>query len=585
MWRAMTQGAIRLRWAIVVAAGVLAAAAPHPASADPLPPDAAWHETYIKEPDGTVLHADVLRPKHLPAGARTPVILSVGPYFNHSGQTGPTGPVEDTPYNPVGPSVPSSRFYDFVYGARLLERGYTFVMVDLRGFGGSSGCLDWGGPGERADVHAAVRWAASRDWSTGRVGMYGKSYDGETGLFGVVDRTPGLAAVVSQEPVYDDYRYLYDNGVRFQNSLLTPALYDAIAASPGVAGDTLSYHVGSFNDLSRPGCPVLNYLDQQNSDHNAKYWRKRNLIDRARGSTVPLFLTQGFIENNTKPDGAFEFFNNLAGPKRAWFGMWDHVRGNERDADGVLKMGRPHFFGEVMRFFDHYVKGLPLDQAPTNLDPPVAVETSDGTWRSEAAWPPADARTVPVALRRGSYLDHSLNNGTGDAGPPNGDGIWTISPRLPHAAHLAGIPRLSLGYKTLLPNANLVGVVYDIGGGGKATLVSRGANLLRQAGTGDVTLKLYGNDWVFKPGHRIGVLVTSSNAEWWLHVPSLQNVTIRKASLTLPFLTCSRTQTIAGGRSIKLKQYLRDAPFEVPAGTIASGGAPAFPLPPAQAAC
>ena len=48
-----------------------------------------------------------------------------------------------------------------------MERGYTFVMVDLRGFGGSSGCLDWGGPGEQADVVEAVKWAASQPWSTG----------------------------------------------------------------------------------------------------------------------------------------------------------------------------------------------------------------------------------------------------------------------------------------------------------------------------------------------------------------------------------------------------------------------------------
>ena len=63
-----------------------------------------------------------------------------------------------------------------------MERGYTFVMVDLRGFGGSTGCLDWGGPGEQADVVKAVEWAASQPWSTGSVGMYGKSYDGVTGL-------------------------------------------------------------------------------------------------------------------------------------------------------------------------------------------------------------------------------------------------------------------------------------------------------------------------------------------------------------------------------------------------------------------
>ena len=42
-----------------------------------------------------------------------------------------------------------------------MKQGYTFVMVDLRGFGGSTGCLDWGGPGEQSDVVNAVKWAAS----------------------------------------------------------------------------------------------------------------------------------------------------------------------------------------------------------------------------------------------------------------------------------------------------------------------------------------------------------------------------------------------------------------------------------------
>ena len=48
--------------------------------------------------------------------------------------------------------------------------------------------------------------------------MYGKSYDGVTGLIGVNQR-PGLAAVVSQEPVYDLYRYLYGDGIRRLNSV------------------------------------------------------------------------------------------------------------------------------------------------------------------------------------------------------------------------------------------------------------------------------------------------------------------------------------------------------------------------------
>ena len=200
-------------------------------------PDADWTEAWIQSPSSAgdaTLHADVLRPKGSTDADKTPVILSIGPYFNHSGQTGPAGPAEGTHYDPVGPNAgPSERFQDFVEGSGLLKSGYTYVMVDLRGFGGSNGCLDWSGPGEQADVVNAVNWAASQPWSTGSVGMYGKSYDALTGLIGVNHRPAGLNAVVAQEPVYDDYRYLYGDGMRRENSVATPALYDGIAATPG----------------------------------------------------------------------------------------------------------------------------------------------------------------------------------------------------------------------------------------------------------------------------------------------------------------------------------------------------------------
>src|SRR3954452_15567073 len=124
-------------------------------------PDADWSEAWISSSDGVTLHADVLRPKEATDADKTPVVLSIGPYFNHSGQTGPAGPAEGTQYDPVGPDAgPSERFQDFVEGSGLLKKGYSFVMVDLRGFGGSNGCLDWSGPGEQADVVNAVKWAA-----------------------------------------------------------------------------------------------------------------------------------------------------------------------------------------------------------------------------------------------------------------------------------------------------------------------------------------------------------------------------------------------------------------------------------------
>ncbi|MEA2384204.1 MAG: uncharacterized protein QOH72_4175, partial [Solirubrobacteraceae bacterium] len=235
----------RSRHAAATIAGALALLATGAATARAaaVPANADWSQAYITEADGTNLHADILRPKATPATQKPPVIMSIGPYFNHSGQTGPAGPVEGTTFDPTGPAGPSDRFLDFVNGAHLMDKGYTFVMVDLRGFGGSSGCLDWVGAGEQADVRSAVEWAAGQPWSTGKVGMYGKSYDAVTGLVGAVEQPAGLAAVVAQEPVYDLYRYLYSNGVRFVNSLATPALYDMIAETPGTVRDDPNYNL------------------------------------------------------------------------------------------------------------------------------------------------------------------------------------------------------------------------------------------------------------------------------------------------------------------------------------------------------
>ena len=543
------------------------------ATAAPPPAGSKWSQHYIQEPDGTRLHVDVLRPSHLPANAKTPVILSIGPYFNHSGQTGVLGPVQETPYNPATVDGPSDRFYDYINGAKVLRRGYTWVQVDLRGFGGSSGCLDWAGPGEQADVKAAVEWAARQRWSTGRVGMYGKSYDGVTGLIGIKLQPRGLRAVVAQEPVYDLYRYLYMNRTRYVNSLATPNLYNAIASTPGPVTDQLAYNVNSVNDAPPPGCPAVNFLAQQQPDHSAPYWKPRNLIAGMKGKRTPLFLTQGLLEPNTKPDGAAAGFNAVKGPKRAWFGMWDHVRGNDRDEEGRLLMGRRGWFEETMQFYDRHLKG----KKGGKKYPKVVVETNDGKWRPEPAWPPRDRFKVTAPLRGGTYSDDGLNNGSGDFGtPPYGIGIWTFSRAFPHEVRIGGTPRVSVDTNARR-GANLYVDVYDVGPDNKATILTRGAHLLQ--GPGRVAFNLYDQDWVFKRGHRIGVLITGGQAEWWAQPPSGQQVRVRSASLRLPFLACRRTRRTDGRPSVRLEEYNEFAPFTVSGQRIASGTSSAFPIP------
>ena len=567
-------------------------------------PDADWSEAWIASSDGVTLHADVLRPKGATDADKTPVILSIGPYFNHSGQTGPAGPAEGTHYDPVGPNAgPSERFQDFIEGSGLLRKGYSFVMVDLRGFGGSNGCLDWSGPGEQADVVSAVTWAASRPWSTGKVGMYGKSYDALTGLIGVDKRPAGLAAVVAQEPVYDDYRYLYGDGMRRLNSTATPALYGVIAATPGPLMDSPNYNVDSLNN---PACLALNFTAQAADDHHdSEFWKLRNLIPGAAGSNVPLFLTQGLTENNTVADGLQEYLTNHTGYERGWLGPWEHVRGNETCASGDgstgcddsnvgrLKMGRAGWFDEVMRFYDRFLKGV----TPTVADPPFAVQTNDGTWRSEKQWPPADMRTYTTRLWGGVYVDNAqsvatgwdatsslaTSNGTNPSDPTVQSGVWTVSKPLPYDVHLAGEPTASIDVTTTVPNANLVVDVYDLSrdanGDWTGPLVTRQGHLVRNTGYSTIPLTLWGADWKLKAGDRIAVRVTDNNQDWWLlATPSAQPVIIRGGSVTLPFLQYLRTQTIQGDPGVQLAPYLATHIATAPAAAV--GSEVDFTLPP-----
>jgi predicted acyl esterase len=536
------------RFAPIFLAAGLTVAIVAPAPAGPRS-DAKWTEYYIPSGDGiTTLHADVLRPKGISPKKKTPVIMTVSPYVNHSGQT--------VDYDPTAEG-PSERFYDFLDLSNILKRGYTYVMVDLPGTGGSGGCNDWGGPIEQGAVKTAVEWAAKQPWSTGKVGLIGKSYDGWTGLMGMAQKPKGLAAVVSMEPVFSGYRYLYMNGVRFLNSVATPALFQAIDAKPGSLRDDPQYHASG---VPQPWCYGVNMAMQQQDEESSAFWAARNLLKLAKRSKTPLFLTQGFLETNTKPDGAFDFFNSLRGPNRAWFGQFDHVRGWEKAGDNFL-MGRKVFVPEMMRFFDRHVKGVSRKKAPVHKDPNVAVQDNFGRYRGEKAWPPPDSRTRWSKLRVGTYADNARNRGSGTSG---GNGVWTFSQRLRHDVWLAGEPVLKVSADAL-PRANLVGNLYDVAKNGRATLVSRGAFLLRQ---NKAAFDLYGQDWVFEKSHRLGILLSGANAEWWTHIPTGGNVTVEKAQIGLPFLKHKRTRFLDGRTTTRLSEHKTNAFVTVSRKTI-----------------
>jgi predicted acyl esterase len=557
---------VKLRATVLSAAVLMIAGLVAPVQAAPPPNGSTWTETFIDTPDGERLHADVMRPAK--AKGRTPVILVVSPYL------GMTSPTEDR--------GPSNRFHDFFEGARVFDKGYSVVMVSLRGSGGSSGCLDILGPGEQTDVVTAVQWAATQPWSTGKVGMYGKSYDANTGMVGAALRPKGLAAVVAQQVVPDRYRGSYNDRVRFLQSVAYPAVSYGSQAEAGFSIENEPEYIANSASRSADCQPLL--AEHYRDDPNSTFWTSRDFVTKAKGSKVPTFMTVGYVDGNTNVGGgAVDYFNALAGPKRMWIGWWDHVRGNDMAGDEPA-MGRTGFFEEVMRFYDQHLKGV----RPGKADPVVAAQSSDGRWSAEKAWPPADARTLKAPLLAGSYVDDARNVGSNDSrtgpgglgalgGKKTGAGAWTFSPPLPKAARMAGVPSAAVQLAPLAPRTNVAVNVYDVAPDGTATMVSRGAATADAAGEEQV--RLFPTDWTFDKGHRIGVLVSGANAEAYIHVPTQTTVAVDGGTVTLPWMRAAGRTPTSGTINSRLEAYLDAAPFKVDPAMVGERTERRFPLP------
>ena len=130
-------------------------------------------------------------PRACRTNAQTPVIMTVSPYTSHSGASPPVD------YDPTRRPARRTASTTSSTAPTCSSAATPTSIVDLPGFGGSGGCTDWGGPASRAASRRAVEWAAAQPWSTGKVGTYGKSYDGWTGLMALAQQPKGLAAVVA----------------------------------------------------------------------------------------------------------------------------------------------------------------------------------------------------------------------------------------------------------------------------------------------------------------------------------------------------------------------------------------------------
>jgi X-Pro dipeptidyl-peptidase len=172
--------------------------------------------------ENDVVAVDIVRPRETDlTGLRIPVIMDASPYYSCCGRGNES---EKKTYDENGVIQKMPLFYDNYF----VPRGYATVGVDIVGTNRSTGCGDVGGRDEIDSVVAVIDWlngrntAHTRDgapvratWTTGAVGMIGKSYDGTLANGVAATGVRGLKTIVPISAISSWYDYSRSGGVPY----------------------------------------------------------------------------------------------------------------------------------------------------------------------------------------------------------------------------------------------------------------------------------------------------------------------------------------------------------------------------------
>ena len=151
--------------------------------AEPAYREASVSSAYVTMRDGVRIAVDVMLPQGLPPAAKIPALLSFTRYWRAKEGREP------------------DNLQKFFVG-----HGYAVVMVDVRGTGASFGV--WTMPWSKEEVRdygEVVDWVVKQTWSSGKVGVFGSSYGGNSALHLASLKHPAVRAVLPRHYEFDEY--------------------------------------------------------------------------------------------------------------------------------------------------------------------------------------------------------------------------------------------------------------------------------------------------------------------------------------------------------------------------------------------
>ena len=371
----------------------------------------------VRMRDGVTLYADVYRPD---GDEAFPVLLQRTPYDKFQGVGG-------------GLDV-----------LRAVSHGYAVVVQDTRGRYASEGefypFLD-----EPNDGYDTVAWCAEQPWSTGKVGMFGRSYVGATQWLCAITNPPALTCIAPGITASDYYEgWTYQGGalawgfaLSWTMRQLTMANLGAISSRHDVPDGTREGLLAAFNeldctfkhqpivDLPHLKEPLAGYFyDWIKHSSSDEYWKRWRIEDHYPHITTPalhiggwhdIFLLgtlRNFVGMRKQAEDA-----TARNGQRLIVGPWHHGPFGETSGDFFFGLGAAgpaiDTDGIHLQWFDHWLKG---EENGANDGAPVRIFVmGDNQWRNEQEWP----------LARTQYTDYYLHSG-GRANTSSGDGGLSV---------------------------------------------------------------------------------------------------------------------------------------------------------------
>ena len=410
------------RFAAAAAAGLIAVLAAAPAaSADPV----LMCNVAIPMSDGVTLRANVIRPAD---GVRAPTALTVTGYNKDAA-------------NPTGGNCNNSGALVGV-NQKLLEAGYTVMIVDDRGTGASQGHWDSWGQRTQDDYPEVLDWIQAQPWSNGKVAATGTSYMGITSLLMAEadqQRVNGgkpraVRAVWADVPMSDAYRDVTFHGGSTDAGFiplwlgLVNALSDAPPSTwstdPADAASTYPEHVTASGLFA--GGKIAEATLGEDAAYDGPFYRLRSPVERIKSLKIPVAWTGGWWDLFQR--GEPLLYEKMTHSKQRKFWMLPMYHGAPTASTWEeQKLGT---VDEVrVRWFDRWVKKA--KNGADKLSPVNLYTMGPNRWEHPSTWPVPGTRYTRYYLNgEKSGSAGSINDGGLDTAPATGS-LADEAPLLP----------------------------------------------------------------------------------------------------------------------------------------------------------